>query len=107
MEFGNYPAEYEPAKHGPYDPARYYGKPDTPFGEVKLGELSSWVMRRNKGPRELMGLLSRAFWRWQHKYMQPVKMGVAPFFQVAVGCSILSYYLNYLRIRHHRNYKYH
>lgn len=26
MGFGDYPAEYNPAKHGPYDPARYYGK---------------------------------------------------------------------------------
>lgn len=26
MGFGDYPAEYIPEKHGPYDPARYYGK---------------------------------------------------------------------------------
>lgn len=26
MGFGDYPAEYNPAKHGPYDPARWYGK---------------------------------------------------------------------------------
>lgn len=26
MGFGEYPAEYIPEKHGPYDPARYYGK---------------------------------------------------------------------------------
>lgn len=26
MAFGDYPAEYIPEKHGPYDPARYYGK---------------------------------------------------------------------------------
>lgn len=26
MGFGDYPLEYDPAKHGPYDPARYYGK---------------------------------------------------------------------------------
>ncbi len=24
--FGNYPAEYNRAVHGPYDPARFYGK---------------------------------------------------------------------------------
>lgn len=24
--WGNYPAGYDPAKHGPYDPSRYYGK---------------------------------------------------------------------------------
>lgn len=26
MGFGDYPAEYIPEKHGPYDPARFYGK---------------------------------------------------------------------------------
>lgn len=26
MAFGDYPAEYDPKIHGPYDPARYYGK---------------------------------------------------------------------------------
>lgn len=26
MGFGDYPAEYKPQVHGPYDPARYYGK---------------------------------------------------------------------------------
>lgn len=26
MAFGDYPAEYNPRVHGPYDPARYYGK---------------------------------------------------------------------------------
>lgn len=26
MGFGDYPAEYNPKVHGPYDPARYYGK---------------------------------------------------------------------------------
>ena len=26
MGFGEYPADYNPSIHGPYDPARYYGK---------------------------------------------------------------------------------
>lgn len=26
MGLGEYPAEYNPKVHGPYDPARYYGK---------------------------------------------------------------------------------
>lgn len=29
MNFGNYPPEYNPKVHGPYDPARYYGKGKT------------------------------------------------------------------------------
>lgn len=26
MAWGEYPAEYNPKVHGPYDPARFYGK---------------------------------------------------------------------------------
>lgn len=26
LKIGGYPPEYDPVKHGPYDPARYYGK---------------------------------------------------------------------------------
>lgn len=26
MAIGDYPVEYNPSIHGPYDPARYYGK---------------------------------------------------------------------------------
>lgn len=26
LKFGAYPAAYDSVKHGPYDPARYYGK---------------------------------------------------------------------------------
>ncbi|XP_015435222.1 PREDICTED: putative ATP synthase subunit f, mitochondrial [Dufourea novaeangliae] len=107
MRIGDYPIEYDPGRHGPYDPARYYGKPDTPFGELKLAEIPSWLGRRNKGIRPLMALGSRAFWRWQHKHVQPRKAGIAPLFQVAVGSSIIFYVFNYLRIRGHRNYKYH
>lgn len=39
MGIGDYPAEYNPKVHGPYDPARFYGTPDTPLSQVKLGEV--------------------------------------------------------------------
>lgn len=29
MAWGEYPAEYNPKVHGPYDPARFYGKGKT------------------------------------------------------------------------------
>ncbi|CAH0563715.1 unnamed protein product [Brassicogethes aeneus] len=59
MAFGDYPADYNPKVHGPYDPARFYGKPDTPFGQVKVGEISAWLGRRNKGPAAITGAISR------------------------------------------------
>ncbi|CAB3253828.1 unnamed protein product [Arctia plantaginis] len=60
MAFGDYPKEYDPATHGPYDPARYYGKPDTPFGDVKLKDLLAWLGRRNRSPSAMLGACSRA-----------------------------------------------
>uniref|UniRef100_A0A336JVX2 CSON009990 protein n=1 Tax=Culicoides sonorensis TaxID=179676 RepID=A0A336JVX2_CULSO len=107
MAFGDYPAEYNPKVHGPYDPARYYGKPDTPFSQVKLSELGEWFSRRNKSPQAVAGAVSRAFWRWQHAYAQPRRAGIAPVFQVIVGSMIFFYCINYGKLRHHRNYKYH
>ncbi|MBO8666384.1 hypothetical protein INO76_15255, partial [Staphylococcus aureus] len=58
MGIGDYPAEYNPKVHGPYDPARYYGTPDKPFGQLKLGEVTEWVGRRNKSPKAIAGLFS-------------------------------------------------
>uniref|UniRef100_A0A8D9ECI5 ATP synthase subunit f, mitochondrial n=1 Tax=Cacopsylla melanoneura TaxID=428564 RepID=A0A8D9ECI5_9HEMI len=37
MGFGDYPVEYNPRVHGPYDPARFYGNADTPLGQVGGG----------------------------------------------------------------------
>ncbi|XP_044732797.1 putative ATP synthase subunit f, mitochondrial [Chrysoperla carnea] len=107
MAFGDYPKEYNPAVHGPYDPARYYGKPDTPLAQVKIGELGSWISRRNKSPQAVAGAVSRAWWRWQHKYMQPKRHSMAPFYQIIVGSMAFFYFINYGRIKHHTNYKYH
>ncbi|ROT72176.1 putative ATP synthase subunit f, mitochondrial [Penaeus vannamei] len=105
MALGEYPAEYNPKVHGPYDPARFYGKPDTPFGQVKLGELGSWLGRRSVGG--IPSAISRAWWRWQHKYVQPKKTGIAPFLQLMVGSMAFFYMLNYGKMVHHRNYKHH
>ncbi|XP_050315206.1 putative ATP synthase subunit f, mitochondrial [Anthonomus grandis grandis] len=105
--FGDYPPEYNPKVHGPYDPARYYGKADVPFGQVKLGEIGGWLARRNKNPRALVSAVSRAYWRWSHKYVQPKRAGIAPFLQVLFGAMGTFYFLNYHRISQHRNYKYH
>ncbi|CAH1101814.1 unnamed protein product [Psylliodes chrysocephalus] len=107
MAFGDYPIDYNPKAHGPYDPARFYGKPDTPFGQVKVGEIGSWLARRNKSPQAMMGAVSRAYWRWQHKYVQPKKAGIAPFLHVVFGSMAFFYMINYSKLTHHRNYKYH
>uniref|UniRef100_A0A6G1S849 Putative ATP synthase subunit f, mitochondrial n=1 Tax=Aceria tosichella TaxID=561515 RepID=A0A6G1S849_9ACAR len=104
---GDYPADYNQKIHGPYDPARYYGKPDTPLGEVKVGELGAWLTRRNFHPRAIMGGISRGLWRWRHKYVFPVKSNAAFFYQVVIAGSIFFYAINYGKFKNHRNYKYH
>ncbi|XP_070495989.1 putative ATP synthase subunit f, mitochondrial [Chironomus tepperi] len=107
MGFGDYPAEYNPKVHGVYDPARFYGKPDTPLSQVKINELGAWFGRRNKSPSAVVAACSRAWWRWQHKYMQPKRSTMAPYFQLIVGSMVFFYAINYGKMKNHRNYKYH
>lgn len=107
MRLGQYPEGYDSKIHGPYDPARYYGKPDTPFGEVVLKDLPEWIARRNAHPQAMTGAISRAFWRWQHKYIHPKKAGIAPFFHVVLISGAIFYVLNYHKIRREKLYQYH
>ncbi|EAT35367.1 AAEL012454-PA [Aedes aegypti] len=95
MIFSDYPVEYNPKIHGPYDPVRYYGKPV----QVKLIELSAWFGHRDKNPATV-GAVSRAFWRWQQKYWKPKRLGIA-------GGMVFFYAINCGKRKHHRNYKYH
>lgn len=72
---------------------------DTPFSQVKIGEITKWLGRRDKSPQAITGAMSRAWWRWNHKYVQPKRAGIAPFFQVVVGSIIFFYIINYGKIR--------
>ena len=97
MGLGDLPKEYNRKIHGPYDPAVFYGKKDTPLGETKLGELPKWLSHRNYSPIAMGRCLSRSYWRWQHKYMQPKYAGLTPFIQVSRrNYSILSKHDCYL-----------
>ncbi|XP_040564625.1 putative ATP synthase subunit f, mitochondrial [Lepeophtheirus salmonis] len=104
---GELPAEYNRAVHGPYDPAIYYGKKDTKFSDLKLKEVPGWLSRRNKSPVAFGRALSRGYWRWGHKYYFPRNAGVAPLLQAVILTSFVSYLVNYSKISHHKNRKYH
>ena len=39
-----------------------------------------------------------AWWRWQHKYVQPKRAGIAPFFHVVIGAMGFFYLINYGKI---------
>jgi len=105
--FGNYPAEYNRAIHGSYDPAVFYGKADTPLAEVKLGQLGSWFGRRNYHPVAITQAVSRAYWRYSHRFIQPKYSGPKHYLQLICGISLFFYLINYKTIRHHTLAKYH
>merc|ERR1712173_265915 len=102
---GELPKEYNPKVHGPYDPAVYYGPRDKAFGEVKLAELPGWLSRRSKSPIGWGRAVSRAYWRWTHKYVSPKYTGLAPVIQLTVGWCALFYLMNYKRYLGHKSYK--
>merc|ERR1712007_163161 len=75
---GELPKEYNPKVHGPYDPAIYYGPKAKAFGDVKISELPGWLAGRSKTPVGMGRAMSRAYWRWSHKYVLPKYTGLAP-----------------------------
>ena len=72
---------------------------DTPFGQVKLGELPAWLSRRSKNPVDWGRAVSRAYWRWQHAHVMPRNAGITWVIQGVVGLSVTFYILNSDKIR--------
>ncbi|XP_067672048.1 putative ATP synthase subunit f, mitochondrial [Haliotis asinina] len=107
MGAGEYPPEYNPRVHGPYVPGRFYGKKDIPIGDVKLGEVGSWISRRSFSPQGIFAAISRANWHWAEKYLLVKRGSVAPLVQVCVGLSVFYYFLQYRAHTNHRHTKYH
>ncbi|XP_059174911.1 putative ATP synthase subunit f, mitochondrial [Physella acuta] len=106
-EPGKYPREYNPKVHGPYHPGRFYGKPDTPLAEVKLGELGSWLSRRNKSPNAIWGAIHRGYWQWASKYYHVRLPGFVPYAQVIMGLSAYYFFYLYADRKYHRHARYH
>ena len=78
------------------------------FSQVKVYQLPAWLLRRQfYNPIAWGRCMSRAYWRWNHKYCLPKNSGITPFVQCAVGFSALFYLINYNGITSHRNQKYH
>jgi len=105
---GNLPPGYNKAVHGPYDPAVFYGKKDIPLSQVKVYQLPVWLLKKQwYNPIAYGRAMSRAYWRWNHKYVLPKYSGLTPFLQCAVGFSAVFYLMNSGNIAHHKNAKYH
>ena len=60
-----------------------------------MGELPGWFSRRSMNPIDWSRAVSRAYWRWNHKYMQPKYCGLTPLIQLAFGSMAFFYVLNY------------
>ena len=84
---GELPKEYNRKIHRPYDPATYYGKKDPSLAETKVGELPKWLSRRSFTPTAAGRCVSRAYWRWSHKFVQPRYTGIVSLVQVATLAS--------------------
>jgi len=89
---GNLPPGYNKAVHGPYDPAVFYGKKDIPLSQVKVYQLPVWLLKKQwYNPIAYGRAMSRAYWRWNHKYVLPKYSGLTSFPPVCCGllCNIL------------------
>jgi len=104
---GEYPAGYNANVHGPYDPARYYGKLDAKFGDVKMGEMLSWLKRRDYNPVAVARGVGRGFWRWNQTWLLPKKAGAAGLIQAFMMMSLYMYANQYPHLKYHRHCKYH
>ncbi|TMS35781.1 hypothetical protein L596_003104 [Steinernema carpocapsae] len=67
-EMGLFDKRWNKNIHGPYCHWRYYGKRDTKFMDVKLGELGGWVGRRDKTIGAFYNEFVRNIWRVHNLY---------------------------------------
>ena len=74
---------------------RFLISADKPLAQVKLGELPSWFSRRSMNPIDWSRAVSRAYWRWNHKFMQPKYCGLTPMIQMAGMYMVFFYTINY------------
>ncbi|KER26074.1 hypothetical protein T265_06605 [Opisthorchis viverrini] len=82
--FGLLPKEYNVRIHGAYFPGYFYGKPDTPIMDVKIGELPAWLSRRSRNPADWARAIARFGWRYTFKWIACKQLTFAPVFQFAV-----------------------
>merc|ERR1711976_135361 len=103
---GQYPAEYNPRVHGPYNPGTYYGK-DLAFKDVKIGEMGAWIGRRSFHPLAIGRAMGRCWSRYQIKWFMARTPALAPPVQF---CALLIgwFFIDTWKHRyHHCAVKYH
>lgn len=105
--FGCYDPAWNRKIHGGYNPSINYSFNDVHWTKVKLGDLPSWIMRRNYDPRSILAVAGRWFHRIDYK-TAPLRTGG----NLIIGIFFLSCMVNAVNLyprcnRHHRLAKYH
>lgn len=69
---------------------------DTPLAQVKVGELSAWINRRNVHPVAIAQSIGRGYHRMLRRYAHPkYASGTIWFFQMVFITSSIGYLMNY------------
>lgn len=68
---------------------------DIPLAEVKLGQLGSWLNRRNLHPVAMFQATARAYYRWLNAYHFPKYASYPIFFFQFIAMSSTFYYFLY------------
>ncbi|XP_045568764.1 ATP synthase subunit f, mitochondrial-like isoform X1 [Salmo salar] len=75
--------------------------------EVNLGELGSWVGKRDFTPNGLLASIRNGHDRYYNKYINVKKGGIGGVAMLLVGYVALSYLWEYDHLKHDRWRKYH
>nr|XP_044998654.1 ATP synthase subunit f, mitochondrial isoform X1 [Jaculus jaculus] len=80
---------------------------DKKLMDVKLGELSSWILTRDFTPKGITGAFQRGYNRYYNKYINVRKGSIAGVNMVLAAYVLFSYCLSYKELKHERRRKYH
>lgn len=106
-EFGLLPKEYNVRVHGAYFPGYYYGPKEIKLGDVRMGDLWTYLKTRSRNPVYYMKALARFSWRYRLKWIYPRKSTLVPFFHIGFFFATCQYLINYKSHQTERHAKYH
>ncbi|XP_060586130.1 putative ATP synthase subunit f, mitochondrial [Ruditapes philippinarum] len=90
--YNPYPVDYNARVHGPYDPARYYGKAKIQSAwDIKLGEIPSKLLAFDRNPRNVFGVFSRCISRYTARHYRAQKMPINFFMQLMFFTMTVNY----------------
>uniref|UniRef100_A0A3Q2UB35 ATP synthase membrane subunit f n=1 Tax=Fundulus heteroclitus TaxID=8078 RepID=A0A3Q2UB35_FUNHE len=75
--------------------------------EVKLGELGTWLGRRDYSPNGIVSMFRRAHTRYYNKYIGVKKGGIGGIAMLLAGYVVISYVWSYDHLKHDRWRKHH